>query len=159
MRSVLFLSLAVLAVAAHAAPAPEPYLGLLPLGETKIADLDSEDNCLSATAKAISAADRSSLNSTATTLQLSLFRDIRQFAPAALALGQKKIQEDILSDDYSAAMAALHQLRDYFETNIPEVVDTASEASSSASSSTAACDSPTAKNLRIIYESLIKIVQ
>ncbi|KAJ2499410.1 hypothetical protein GGH96_003559 [Coemansia sp. RSA 1972] len=173
MRAALPLSLAVLAVAAYALPAPEPYLGLVALDKMKIADLDSEENCLSDAAKAISAENRMSLNNIATTLQMSLFRDIRQFAPAALAIGQPKIQEEILSNDFSASIAALHQLKSYIETNIPEVQETAAKAGSSsaseasesskdevnASSSPVTCTSPTAKNLRIIYEDLVKLAK
>ncbi|KAJ2365818.1 hypothetical protein H4R23_004338 [Coemansia sp. Cherry 401B] len=172
MRATLPLSLAVLAVAAYALPAPEPLLGLIALVDNKITGLDKEAACLSPTANALSDDSRQSLNSLATSLQLSLFRNIRQFAPAAEALGLASIQSDILSDDYSTSVVALRKLQSYFETNIPEVKNEIAASSSASSesaeetaeetgaaSSPATCDAPTAKNLRIIYADLIKLVQ
>ncbi|KAJ2841630.1 hypothetical protein IWW36_006195 [Coemansia brasiliensis] len=142
------------AAAIIATAAAMPYLGLVALSEDKIATLDSEAGCLSPFADAISAENRLSLNKIATSLQMSLFRDIRQFAPVALALNLTSLQGEILSDDFPKATEALHNLKTYFDENVPEAQETESKSSSANS-----CDAPTAKNLQVIYDSLSKLAQ
>ncbi|KAI9473167.1 hypothetical protein LPJ78_003597 [Coemansia sp. RSA 989] len=150
MRITLLASAAALVATTVASP----YLGLVVLSEDKIIALDSEADCLSPFADAISAKNRLSLNKIATSLQMSLFRDIRQFAPVALALNLTSIQEDILSDDFSKATAGLHSLKTYFDESVPEA-----QGSETESSSSDLCDAPTAKNLRVVYDSLSKLAQ
>ncbi|KAJ2452505.1 hypothetical protein EV183_002878 [Coemansia sp. RSA 2336] len=152
MRITLLASTAAIVATAAA----RPYLGLVALSEDKIAALDVEADCLSPFADAISAENRLSLNKIATNLQMSLFRDVRQFAPVALALNLTSVQEDILSDDFPKAAAGLHSLKTHFDESVPEAQESESETESSSSE---LCDAPTAKNLRVIYDSLSKLAQ
>ncbi|KAJ2611727.1 hypothetical protein H4S08_003029 [Coemansia sp. RSA 1365] len=115
---------------------------------------DAESGCLSLAAEAISGADRETLNTLAQNLRLSLFRDIHQFAPAALALGLPEVEQRILGADYPTAINAFSELRNYFQRNIPEISQGAAE-----TSSVEECDAPTAVNLRTIYANLDKLVR
>ncbi|PIA16597.1 hypothetical protein COEREDRAFT_81249 [Coemansia reversa NRRL 1564] len=120
----------------------------------KIVKNDAESGCLSLAAEAIRGADRETLNTLAHNLRLSLFRDIHQFAPAASALGLPEVKQRILGADYPTAVNALSELKSYFQSNIPEISENATETSSAEE-----CDAPTAVNLRTIYINLGKLVR
>ncbi|KAJ2747623.1 hypothetical protein GGI20_000272 [Coemansia sp. BCRC 34301] len=148
---------ATLAVLTHALPAPEAPEGAILVPGDCIQRLDESSDCLSPAMQALSGSGRVVLDSVARELQNSMFRDFHQFAPAALALGRPEIETKILGTDYASTIAGLRDLKTYFKSELAVVSAAAPGASDSGN--TAKCDAPTARNLRVIYANLDKLLQ
>lgn len=159
VSTVIFL--AVLAVSVQGLPAAEaPVAGSSSkaLQGDNIARLDAASNCLSKTLTSMSGQNRLVLDSLAHELQSSPFRDFHQFAPAAMALGQKDIESKILGTDFTQTIKGLQALQSYFKNELPQTVEAAAS-HSGRNAEEIKCSAPTAKNLNVIYVNLDKLAK
>ncbi|KAJ2893183.1 hypothetical protein GGI21_005461 [Coemansia aciculifera] len=142
----------------HALPVAEaPENAALVPGD-RIQRLDASSNCLSPAMQSLSGSGRVVLDSVARELQSSMFRDFHQFAPAALALGRPEIETKILGTDYATTISGLRDLKRFFKSGVADVSAVGSGPSNSGGGD-AKCDAPTARNLRIIYANLDKLLK
>ncbi|KAJ1996862.1 hypothetical protein GGI04_002461 [Coemansia thaxteri] len=151
------LCCAALFALTHALPTAEaPENAVLVPGE-HIQRLDASHNCLPPAARSLSGSGRVVLDSLARELKNSMFRDFHQFAPAALALGRPEIESKILGNDYSGTISGLRELKSFFISELPGLSNASAAPHAVGSAST--CEAPTARNLRVIYSNLDKLLQ